>query len=126
MVWKRFSRSERRAGRNGARAGAGSSANEADVYINLSDEGRKHKCSPEFVEDLCDRVMSPAVAELDRRLGQGWGREIEPWLVLEGPSLTFKILVVKLDGWELAEMSTVINDVFNSYWEREIDRFPPR
>ncbi|TDD34480.1 hypothetical protein E1287_16435 [Actinomadura sp. KC06] len=106
-------------------ANTGGVSREAHVYINLSDEGRTHKCSPEFVNDLCDRIMPPAVEELNRRLGQGWAREIEPWLVLEGPALTFKILLVKLDGLELIDMSTLVNEVFNEYWEREIDRIPP-
>lgn len=99
---------------------------EADVTVLLTDSARKHQCSPEFVDDLCNRVMNPALEELDRCFGGTWGREIEPSLILEGPGLAFRVTVVKVKGWELSEMGARISQVFNKYWEQEVDRFPPR
>ncbi len=70
--------------------------------------------------------MDPALAELNRSFGDGWGREIEPSLILEGPGLAYRIIVVKVKGWDIADMSTRISQVFNKYWDQEIDRIPPR
>ena len=102
--------------RRGRRGGS----REVVVFVHLSDPARKQMCSPEFVNDLCDRVMYPALQELDRRFGEGWCSEIEPSLVLEGPALGFKLTIVN------AEMSTRVGEVFNRHWELEIDRVPPR
>jgi hypothetical protein len=123
-------RPRRRRGDYGVYAGGSPishSTPEAVAFIHLSDVGRKHQCSPEFVNDLCDRVMNPALEELDRCFGgERWAREIAPSIILEGPALAFKITVTKTEGRELTGMITRINEVFNKHWELEIDRVPPR
>ena len=45
---------------------------DADVTVVLTDPERTVKCSQRFVDDLCKRVMHPALAELDRRFGKQW------------------------------------------------------
>ncbi|MEV1002938.1 hypothetical protein [Nonomuraea sp. NPDC050202] len=102
------------------------SAPESDVTLLLPSPRHKRRCSEEFVDELSQRVMRLPLEELGRCFGDGWCREIEPWLVLEGPGLGFKLLIVKVDGWELVEMGTRINEVFNEHWKREMDGFPPR
>ncbi|MGK5742058.1 hypothetical protein [Micromonospora sp. URMC 103] len=99
---------------------------EAVAHVVLTDSWRKQRCSQEFVDDLCDRVMGPALAELDRFFGATWARDIAPSLILEGPGLAFQITVVQLRGWEINEMATHISQVFNKHWEQEVDRIPPR
>lgn len=100
-------------------------ARESDVTLLLPSPKHKRRCSEEFVATLSERVMRLSLAELGRCFGDGWCLEIEPWLVLEGPSLGFKLLVVKVDGWELLEMGIRINEVFNEHWKREMDALPP-
>lgn len=121
-----FSRKFRRKPRGDFGIGFSGSGREAIVIVNLSDSWRGHMCSEEFVGDLCDRVMVPALEELDRCFGAGWCREIAPSLVLEGPSLGFKLTIVELGGWRLMDMNTRVGQVFNKHWELEIDRVPPR
>jgi hypothetical protein len=96
------------------------SAPESDVTLLLPSPRHKRRCSEEFVDELSQRVMRLPLEELGRCFGDGWCREIEPWLVLEGPGLGFKLLIVKVDGWELVEMGTRINEVFNEHWKREM------
>jgi hypothetical protein len=98
---------------------------DADVTVVLTDPERTVKCSQRFVDDLCHRVMNPALAELDRRFGKEWLVDIAPSLILEGPGLAFKLTVHQLRGWKLRDMGTVISEVFNENWEREVDRLPP-
>jgi hypothetical protein len=98
---------------------------DADVTVVLTDPERSVQCSQRFVEDLCDRVMDPALAELDRRFGKTWLVDVTPSLILEGPGLAFQLTVLQLRGWKLMDMGTLISDVFNEHWEREIDRIPP-
>jgi hypothetical protein len=128
MVLRRLRRRLR--GDHGMYAGESSispSTPEAVAFIHLSDSWRRHMCSAEFVDDLCDRVMNPALEELERCFGgERWAREIAPSIILEGPALAFKITVLKTKGWELTGMVARINEVFNKHWEREIDRVPPR
>jgi hypothetical protein len=50
---------------------------------------------------------------------------MEGWLVLEGPGLGFKLVIVKVNGWELVEMGTRINEVFNRHWKRAMTVFLP-
>lgn len=103
-----------------------SSTPEAVAFVHLSDSWRKHMCSEDFANDLCDRVMNPALEELDRFFGgERWARDIAPSVILEGPALAFKITVMKAKGWQVTAMVTRINEVFNKHWEREIDRVPP-
>ncbi|WP_163509880.1 hypothetical protein [Fodinicola acaciae] len=100
-------------------------AQEAVVFVVLSNEQSKTRCSPAYVEELSRRVMKPAIAELDSYFDGRWASDVEPWLVLEGPSLTYKFTVVKLPGRELGQMSERINAVFNKHWRRELDRAAP-
>jgi hypothetical protein len=102
------------------------SARESDVTLLLPSPRHKRRCSKEFVDELSQRVMRPSLDELDRCFGDGWCREIERWLVLDGPGLGFKLVIVKVNGWGLVEMGTRINEVFNKHWKREIDALPPR
>lgn len=106
--------------------GSNRRAQEADIHILLSDEHRKHMCSEAFVNDLCDRVEGPAMAELDRLFGPGWALELQPSLVLEGPGLAFRITITQIKGWSLNAMVGEISRVFNTRWEQEVDRIPPR
>ncbi|GAB2990125.1 hypothetical protein GCM10023080_064910 [Streptomyces pseudoechinosporeus] len=127
MVLRRFVRKLRRADDLDAEGSPMShSAHESDVTLLLPSPRHKRRCSEEFVDGLSQRVMRLSLEELGRCFGDGWCREIEPWIVLEGPSLGFKLLIVKVKGWELVEMGTRINEVFNEHWEREIDALPPR
>jgi hypothetical protein len=97
------------------------------VFVLMADPWRKHKCSEEFVDDLRERIMRPALAELNHCFGgQRWVRTIKPYLTLEGPSVDFQISIIKIEGWELMEMNSRISEVFNKYWDQEIDRIPPR
>ncbi|MFC0504333.1 hypothetical protein [Micromonospora costi] len=97
---------------------------EAVATVVLTDAWRKQQCSEEFVDDLCDRVMDPAIDELDGIFGDAWGRDIEPSLILEGPGLAFRITLVEVNGWEIGEMAQRVSQVFNKHWEQEVDRLP--
>jgi hypothetical protein len=127
VVLRRLRRKLRPAdGRDAGESSTLHNAHESDVTLLLPSPKHKRRCSEELVDALSQRVMRLSLDELGGYFGDGWCREIQPWLVLEGPSLGFKLLIVKVNGWELGEMGIRINEVFNKHWKREMDALPPR
>jgi hypothetical protein len=129
MAFKRLGRKERSGDSGDPNNVDGSpvDASEMFIYVLLTDSRRKHKCLKEFVYDLCERIMRPALADWTHCFdGKRSGRTIELLLTLEGSGVDFRISAVKVEGWELTEMSSRINEAFNKYWGQEIDRIPPR
>ncbi len=98
MFLKRFRRKER-SGDAVSVDGSPAHASEMEIFALLTDSRRKHKCSAEFVHDLGERIMRPALAELNQCFGgQRWIRAIQPLLTLEGPGVDFRISITKVEG----------------------------
>ncbi|MEU7802459.1 hypothetical protein AB0B10_24670 [Micromonospora arborensis] len=121
---------------------------ELGLTVDLGDLRSGQKCSPDYVNDLSNRVVGAAMSELDQLLDPVWYRELarlspeeqmgqipDPawrhgfpkiYLSLEGPTMAVRLVLVRLPGWELQAMATQVGKVFNKHWNMQIDRVRPR